>query len=247
MKVFTAGLVLLSVFALLLAFSNILAATAPASATHQDRVISGWTVRVNATLLEQEGPAVEKAMELLQAQLDEIVQKVPAPAVRELQKVTLWFNPEYPDTQPRAEFHPGADWLKKNGRDPAMAQAVEFTNVRQFEAETRRMPNFTLHELAHAYHFLTVRMGFANLELRAAYEKARASGKYDRVQRRDSEGRTTLDRAYAMTNPQEYFAEGTEACFSRNDFYPFNRDELKQHDPDLLGVLERLWGVAAAP
>jgi hypothetical protein len=237
-------------FALLLAFSSSLAAadlSAPSVPAHQDRVILGWTVRVNTALLDQEGTAVEKAMALLQTQLDEIVRKVPAPAVRELQKVPLWFNPEYPGTQPRAEFHPGADWLRQNGRDPAMAQAVEFTNVSQFEAETRRMPNFTLHELAHAYHFLTVRMGFANLELRAAYEKARASGKYDHVPRRDSEGRTTLDRAYAMTNPQEYFAEGTEACFSRNDFYPFTRDELKEHDPDLLSLLERLWGVTAPP
>jgi Mlc titration factor MtfA (ptsG expression regulator) len=46
-----------------------------------------------------------------------------------------------------------------------------------------------------------------------------------------------------MTNPQEYFAETTEAFFSRNDFFPFNRAELKQHDPDMEQLLTRLWGV----
>ena len=36
-----------------------------------------------------------------------------------------------------------------------------------------------------------------------------------------------------MTNPQEYFAECTEAFFARNDFYPYARDELKKHDPEM--------------
>jgi Mlc titration factor MtfA (ptsG expression regulator) len=45
-----------------------------------------------------------------------------------------------------------------------------------------------------------------------------------------------------MTNPMEYFAETTEAFFSRNDFFPFTRDELKQHDPEMEKLLARLWG-----
>jgi Mlc titration factor MtfA (ptsG expression regulator) len=52
-----------------------------------------------------------------------------------------------------------------------------------------------------------------------------------------------MERAYAMTTPQEYFAECTEAYFSRNDFFPFTRDELKQHDPEMFALLEKLWGV----
>ncbi|MFM7555866.1 MAG: hypothetical protein ACKPAH_11315 [Verrucomicrobiota bacterium] len=40
----------------------------------------------------------------------------------------------------------------------------------------------------------------------------------------------------------EYFAESTEAFFSRNDFFPFNRSELQQHDPAMDALLVRLWG-----
>ena len=128
-----------------------------------------------------------------------------------------------------------------------MAKGIEFTNVRIFEAETRRMPNFSLHELAHAYHDRELDGGFDNAEIKAAYKKAKASGKYDRVERQDSEGRKTVDRAYAMTNPQEYFAESTEAFFSRNDFYPYARDELKQQDPVMFGLLSKIWEVKAKP
>jgi hypothetical protein len=214
---------------------------AAASVKSQDeRLIAGWKVHVSTKV---DATAFAKALPLFQAQLDEIVRVVPAKAVAELQKVPLWINPEYPKVRPRAEFHPDADWLRENGRDSVMAKAVEFTNVRIFEEETRRMPNFALHELAHAYHNRTVRMSFGNLEIKVAYEKAKASGKYDRVERKDSEGRSHMERAYAMTTPQEYFAECTEAYFSRNDFFPFTRDELKQHDPEMFALLERLWGI----
>ena len=49
-----------------------------------------------------------------------------------------------------------------------------------------------------------------------------------------------------MTTPQEYFAELTEACFGKNDFYPFNRNELKEHDPGGYVVIEKASGVETA-
>ncbi|WP_372721550.1 hypothetical protein [Novipirellula sp.] len=213
------------------------------SATHQTRVVSGWTVHVNQQLESQNKQATATALELLEKQLDEIIRVVPAPAVAELQKVPLWFSPEYPNTQPRAEYHPSKTWLVKNGRDAKMAKGVEFTNVRIFEAETRRMPNFALHELAHAYHDRVLERGFDNQPLKKAYQKAKVSGKYDDVERQDANGNKRRDRAYAMTTPQEYFAETSEAYFSRNDFFPFTRDELKSHDPEMLSLLVKLWGV----
>jgi Mlc titration factor MtfA (ptsG expression regulator) len=50
------------------------------------------------------------------------------------------------------------------------------------------------------------------------------------------------DKAYAMTNPQEYFAENTEAFFGKNDFEPFDRAELKRTDPEMHALLAKLWG-----
>ena len=208
-----------------------------ANQAHQTKKLSGWTLHISPKI---DVAAWSKALPLLKAQLDEIIRVVPAKAVAELQKVPLWINLEYPNVPPRAEYHPGAGWLKDNGRDPAMAKGVEFTNVRIFEAETRRMPNFALHELAHAFHDRV--LGFENAQIEAAYQKAKAAGLYDRVQRQDSEGRKRLDRAYALTNAKEYFAECTEAFFTKNDFFPFTKDELKKHDPEMFDLLTRLWG-----
>src|SRR5213075_3075293 len=103
---------------------------------------------------------------------------------------------------------------------------------------------FALHELAHAYHDRALVGGFANKEIKAAYERAKASGSYEKVERWFGDGRpNTRERAYAMTNPMEYFAESSEAFFSRNDFFPFDRAELKQHDPEMEQLAAKLWGV----
>lgn len=211
---------------------------------YETRVLHGWKLQINRELLAADAQETANALELLDRQLADIVKTLPNEAVKKLQKVPLYFNPEYHGVRPVAEYHPGADWLRKNGRDPAMAKAVEFTNVRIYAAEVNRMPWFVLHELAHAYHDRELPKGFGNPEVAAAYARAKDSGKYDKVERHFGNGKpNTFEKAYALTTPMEYFAEATEAYFGRNDFFPFIRDELKKHDPGMEELLGKLWQV----
>jgi dipeptidyl-peptidase-4 len=209
----------------------------------ESRTIAGWQVHVSRSLLEKDPASTAKALELLQKQLEEIERVVPKPAVAELKKVPLWVSAEYEKFSPRAEYHPDAGWLKSNHREAAMAKGVEFTNVRIFEAETRRMPNFALHELAHAYHDRV--LSFDEPKIKEAYEAVKKAGIYEKVERVDSEGRKRIDKHYALSNHKEFFAEMTEAFFVRNDFFPFNRDELQRHDPQTAKLLEGIWKAEA--
>jgi hypothetical protein len=210
----------------------------------EEREVSGWKVHVSKSLIESQRAETDHALGLLKKMLDEIIRAVPAKAVAELQKVPLYFTPPYPGKRGGAEFHPDAGWLRDNGRDPIMAKCVEFSGIANFEREMNRMPNFALHELAHAFHNRVMKGSFNNAEIKAAYDQAKASGKYDHIERWHGNGKpNTFERAYAMTNPMEYFAECSEAYFSRNDFFPFTRDELKLHDPEMFALLEKLWGV----
>jgi hypothetical protein len=209
-------------------------------ATREIRDVAGWSVRIDRTLFDADRAATDRAIELLRAQLEEIVRVVPAGAVAQLRKVPLYVSSEYPDVKPKAEYHPDAKWLRVNGRDPAMAKCVEFTNVRIFEAEVRRMPVFVLHELAHAYHDRV--LGYDHPEIVAVFERAKSAKIYEKIERRRTDGRAnTVERAYALTNPQEYFAETTEAFFGENDFFPFNRADLEKHDPEMSQLLARVW------
>ncbi len=212
--------------------------------THETRTISGWVVKINKKLLEKDRENTEKALTLLKGQLDEVKRVVPAEAFQALRKVTIWVSPEYPGVQPRAEYHPGPEWLRENGRNPAMAKGIEITCIRDYESECKRMPMWMLHELAHAYHYQV--LGVDQPDIRAAYEKAKASHKYDKVERRFADGKTRIARAYALTNAQEYFAECSEAFFGVNDWFPYTLPELQKHDPLVVGVLRKVWKVKPA-
>jgi Mlc titration factor MtfA (ptsG expression regulator) len=82
-----------------------------------------------------------------------------------------------------------------------------------------------------------------NPEIKAAYAIAKAGGGYEKVERTDADGNKRMDVAYAISNPAEYFAESTEAYFTRNDFFPYTRKELEKHDPGMAVLIEKLWGV----
>jgi hypothetical protein len=92
-----------------------------------------------------------------------------------------------------------------------------------------------LHELAHAYHDQV--LGFDEPRIREAYERYKKSGAGEKVLLYD--GRRV--RHYALTNPMEFFAEMTEAYFGVNDFFPFNRAELKEAHPEILALLRDIW------
>jgi len=211
----------------------------PVMPGHSTRRVEGWTVFVNDKLQAEQKERVDRAVALIAAQLRAIVQVVPPEPLARLCSVPLWISPEYPRTRPTAEYHPSPHWLRENGRNPAMAKAVEFTNLRILDEEVKRMPMLALHELAHAYHdqFL----GFDDAAIEAAFRRARDSGSYEAVKRAFADGSHKVERAYAMNDAKEYFAECTEAFFGRNDFFPFTRDELERHDPEMFRLLQSIW------
>ncbi len=66
-------------------------------------------------------------------------------------------------------------------------------------------------------------LSFDHPEIIAAYERAKAVGNYESVLAHTGK----KVKHYGLTDHKEYFAEGTEAFFYRNDLYPFVRAELR--------------------
>lgn len=198
-------------------------------------VVEGWNIRVAQPLLDQQAALWKQLHRELQSQLYRVSRAVPPDPLEKLRQVTVWVED---NTMPNGcmAYHPNVNWLKEHGVNPDKAKGVELGNVRHFLAWTGHQPWMLLHELAHAYHdqFLG---GFDNPEIKAAYDAAMSEKLYESALLYDG----SRKRAYAATNPMEYFAEATEAFFGTNDFYPFVRAELKQHDPRLAALLEKLW------
>lgn len=204
---------------------------------YREQTVHGWPVRVSERLLDDSPEETNRAIELLGDQIERLRAAIPKSAFEKVRGVTIWFSPPYPGHGPTGEYHPGAGWLEKNGRLAELHRCIEFTNVARFEQEIRRMPVLLLHEVAHAYH--DQQLGFNHPEIAEAFERAKASAKYERVERHDG----IVVRHYALTNPMEYFAELSESYFGVNDFFPFNREQLEVYDPKMFALLERVWNL----
>ena len=202
-----------------------------------ERDIEGWKVHVEPALLDgehrEEGA---KALAMLANHLQRIKILLPAGPLEKMQKLEIWIEHSHPTLKSK-QYHPSRDWLVANRHDPRLARKVHIPQARDLLSREQMLkhPAVVLHELAHAYHDQI--LSFDHPEIIAAYEKAKAAGHYENVLAHT--GKTV--KHYGLTTRQEYFAEGTEAFFYRNDFYPFVRAELKAHDPALHDLLMKIW------
>ncbi|SIO29150.1 hypothetical protein SAMN05444166_3542 [Singulisphaera sp. GP187] len=209
----------------------------PPTDRYEARRVEGWPVLVNKDLIRNKPELAERTLVLLRHQLFQVVRRVPAKAVERLRKIQIWVEENESHT-PCMAYHPDATWLREHGMNPEKAGCVELANARNFLSWTIEQPWMVLHELAHGYHHQFLNQGFDNDEIKAVYEQAKAAQIYQSVLRINGKD----DKAYAATNPMEYFAETSEAFFGTNDFYPYVRSELQRHDPKMFGLLETLWG-----
>lgn len=198
--------------------------------------IEGWDVYFHRRLLDGDPKLAERVRTEMTRQLAAIDAELPADKVEQLRKSKIWverFHPKFPC----ACYHPSVDWLRENGFNPEKVDSVDVSNPEHFVEWSRQQPWMMLHELAHGYHDQVLKHGHPSV--RKAYERAKASGDFEKI--RHVDGRSV--RHYALNNDEEYFAETTEAYFGKNDFYPFDRKELREFDPEGYALMEAVWGV----
>jgi len=204
----------------------------PTKQYHTKR-IEGWTVRVHPQLASNK-KATALTLRLLRRDLHYVKRYVPAAAVSRLQKTVVWVEQNNPNT-PYAAYHSSRNWLKRHGDNPEKAHGVEIGNAAKYRRWFPLQPSLLVHLLAYGY--LDRELGTDNREVAAALKQARNSGRYDSVLRFD--GRRV--RHPALSNIYEFFAEMSETLFGTNDHFPFLRYELKEQDPKLHALFQRLW------
>ena len=199
------------------------------------REIEGWTIKVDPKLIEDKETA-ERAMEALANHLQRIKYIVPQRRLAELRKLPIWVDLEH--ELGNMQYHPDRGWLLSHGHDPRLVKHVHIPRAKNLWARHMwaKHPYVVLHELAHAYHDQV--LSFDNQRIIDTFNSAKDAKIYEEVLLYT--GRKV--RHYGLSNHKEYFAESTEAYFGVNDFYPFVRAELKQHDPKMFDLLKEIWG-----
>ncbi len=203
-----------------------------------EKQLEGWTIKVDPRLLSGESKEVgDKAFRALANHLQRVEYIMPADRLAQLRKLPIWIELENPHTG-NMQFHPDRGWLLANGFDPRLVKHVHIPRAKALYSRSTwaKHPYVVLHELAHSYHNQV--LSFEHPETIAAFQDAKEKGIYEKVLL--FTGRKV--RHYALSNHKEYFAESTEAYLGMNDFYPFVRAELKEHDPKMYAVMEAVWG-----
>jgi hypothetical protein len=213
----------------------------PQPSSRSVREIEGWNIRVDDRLLGDSPDAAmgTRAMRFLEAKLVEIKAVVPAERVKDLQGFTIVLDLNCGNLG-AMQYHPDAGWLKAHGFPADLAKCVHLP--RAADLPTRRnineQPWVILHELAHAYH--DQKLDFDEPRIMAAYERFKQSGRGDAALLYNGK----RVKHYGLTNQKEFFAEMTESYFGVNDFFPFNRAELQEAEPELFLLLTEIWNPA---
>jgi len=175
-----------------------------------ERQIEGWTIDVDPQLLNDENRETgEQAMKALANHLQRITYIVPEKQLAQFRTMRIWLELNNPALG-NMQYHPGKDWLVKNGHDPRLVKHVHIPRAKHLTDRHMwaKHPYVVLHELAHAYHDQI--LDFNNPEVLAVYKAAKEAGIYDEVLLYTGK----KVRHYGLNNQMEYFAESTEAYFS---------------------------------
>jgi hypothetical protein len=211
---------------------------------YERRDLEGFTVYAGISVLQQQHDGFQRPpLKALETELNDLKRILHPKIVGILQSIPIWV-----DWNPIDRLSPGAiaryshctkeEWEKVGG-DPRKLHNVEIVNMRvlalQRHPGTALQQIIILHEMAHAVQHRL--LGIKNPELEAIYQQAMDRKLYDLVN--DRYGRR--GPAYARTNAAEYFAEISCALLDSCNYFPFNYEQLRGHDPAGFKFAQRVW------
>lgn len=211
---------------------------------YETRSIEGFTVHLNQAVAGRSNDGYgRRPADVVQKELNDLKRILKPRIVEVLQSVPIWVEWDRTD-----ELSPGAiaryyggaaEGLAKLGGDPRKANCVEILTLRRL-AEIRSPGTslqqiIVLHEMAHVVHHRL--LGWENPELTATFQAATDRKLYDDVTDRFAR----RGKAYARTNPAEYFAELSCAYLDSCNYFPFNQQQLRGYDPQGFQFVERVW------
>ena len=200
-----------------------------------------WSVMVERQLQTDAPEVARKALSRLNDDLAAAMGLLPRSSHRTLKKVhvILLYGPKA-----KGGGRDGLGYVRKwqpdtVDVDPRWRSGIVINHAEEY----MRSPQFRslkhiVHEMAHAYHM--EQWPEDQVDIRQAWNNATKQGLYRDV--KDWYG-GTLAKAYAATNPLEYFAELSCMYFVGCESQPFNRRGLKTYDPAGYAMIEKMWGL----
>lgn len=203
--------------------------------------VGKWSFSVEKQLTVDDPESAKKVLERLEEKLNLALEALPKPTHPTFKKLKVFVM-----HGPRAKNggrDNGLEFFRldspkwNRNMDPRWAGGVVIYDAGNYQQCTEFVAlKLLVHEFAHAHHFAN--WPEDQPDIRAAYENATKKGLYLNVQDRDGK---TLEKAYASVNALEYFAELSCKYFVGDGTAPFDRQQLKEYDPDGFAMIQKMW------
>lgn len=212
-------------------------------AGYKTHKIEGFTFLISEEALGQDVSGYEKKpLEALQMECAALVKVLTPKTVDLMRGLTIWV--EWDEQVKLGNGRGGnslavysggdAAQMAREGKHPLRAKTITIHSLKLLtqgrQPKTDRGDCVLLHEFAHAVH--DQMLGFNNPAIKNAYQQAMERKLYDKDQ-------------YVATNEHEFFAELSCAYLDKLRYFPYNRADLKKHDPASYKVIETAWAGAA--
>jgi len=232
-----------------------LAAFLPTRLEYQRREIRGFQVLTDTKLRYR----LSRVLEILDQDLESIQSRIPEQHYQSLAQCTeIIFNRRIAFGQDFQELVEGrlacyhskddSSWLLEHQFPESRRGCVEIYSCQDYldQRELWGTGGLLLHELCHAFHDKICPRGFENSTCLEAFKNANSLKIYDSVEYKSSQGERRRARAYAVENHKEYFAEISVAYMEHgflefNKWFPYNRRQLKEFDPQGFEMCTELW------
>lgn len=188
------------------------------------------------------------AVKYIKEDLDHIISIIPEEALTVMRKRAIWMEKNNTANASAAWYHRWAGYPASIGDLSEKGKCVEITNFNYYISwSDQNQPLMVLHELSHLYHDQGLNKD-QQQAVKEAYQNAKSEGLYTTGWYRSNTKYTTQSQwtkvtdMYCMVDEWEYFAELSEAYWGENDYYPFNYEQLKEHDTVGFAMMESIWG-----
>lgn len=201
-----------------------------------------FTLYIEEQLRTEKPEVARQAIARLTQKRRKVLSLLPSHARRRLERVPLYLM-YGPEARGGGKGN-GLEYFQKRASDydanlnPAWRDAIviycayNYANISDLWA-TKAL----LQEYAHAWQL--EQWPERQPDILQAWEHARDAGLYVDVP--DLESGERHERAYALTNQLEYFAELSCIYFFRCNYLPADRRALKRYDPDGCAMIEKMW------
>ena len=205
------------------------------------RVIAGWNVNVSCQL-HAEPDTLDRLVGELAEDLHHVVGVAPEGSLPTLQETTFWVELDRNRGSGIAGYYGVGVGLVSQGLPDQFADSIVIDSGRWVLFHETQV-SLVFHELSHAWDNKHVSVPLGR-SVDDAYEAALGSGIYAEVEHKDHRAGISTKESYAIKNPFEYFAVLSATWFWESEFYPFNREQLLEHDPLGAAAVEAAWNVS---